>query len=92
MPDEAMHIAAGMQVAGFRSIVATMWAMDDDTGPFVSEKVYDRLLRNAAEKFDSTEAAVSLNDAVLALRKVKDESGKPKYEVEQWVPFVHIGV
>jgi hypothetical protein len=92
MPDEAMHIAAGMQVAGFRSVVATMWAMDDRTGPFVAEKVYDRLLRNASDKFDSTEAAVSLNHAVRALRKVKDKKGKPEYEVDQWVPFVHIGV
>jgi CHAT domain-containing protein len=92
MPDEAMHIAAGMQVAGFRSVIATMWAMDNRTGPFVAEKVYDRLLVYGSEKFDSTEAAVSLNDAVRALRKVKDESGDPEYEVDQWIPFVHIGV
>jgi CHAT domain-containing protein len=36
-PDEAMHIAAGMQAAGFRSIIATMWAISDQAasaGPF----------------------------------------------------------
>jgi tetratricopeptide (TPR) repeat protein len=92
MPDEAMHIAAGMQVAGFRSVIATMWAMDDRTGPFVAEKVYGRLLRNGPDGFDSTEAAVSLNEAICDLRKVKDKRGKPKYEVDQWVPFIHIGV
>jgi tetratricopeptide (TPR) repeat protein len=92
MPDEAMHLAAGMQVAGFRSVIATMWAMDDRTGPFVAERVYDRLLRDALDKFDSTLAAVSLNDAVRALRKVKDAKGNPKYDVDQWVPFIHIGV
>jgi tetratricopeptide (TPR) repeat protein len=92
MPDEAMHIAAGMQVAGFRSVIATMWAMDDSTGPFVAEKVYGRLLRNGPDGFDSTEAAVSLNEAVCALRKVKDEHGTPQYELESWVPFIHIGV
>jgi CHAT domain-containing protein len=92
MPDEAMHIAAGIQVAGFRSVVATMWAMDDRAGPVVAEEVYDRLLRNASDKFDSTEAAVSLNNAVCALRKVKDQSGNPKYDVDQWVLFIHIGV
>jgi tetratricopeptide (TPR) repeat protein len=92
MPDEAMHIAAGMQVAGFRSIIATMWAMDDRTGPFVADEVYGRLLRNGPVGFDSTEAAASLNDAVCALRKVKDERGTPQYELESWVPFIHIGV
>jgi tetratricopeptide (TPR) repeat protein len=92
MPDEAMHIAAGMQVAGFRSVIATMWGMDDSTGPFVAEKVYDRLLRNASDKFDSTEAAAALNNAVRALRKVKDQNGNSVHDVDQWVPFIHIGV
>jgi CHAT domain-containing protein len=25
LPDEAMHLAASLQFAGFRSVVATMW-------------------------------------------------------------------
>jgi CHAT domain-containing protein len=92
MPDEAMHIAAGMQVAGFRSIIATIWAMDDRSGPLVAEKVYNHLLRNGPDNFDSTEAAAALNEDVRSLRKVKDESGAPEFELDQWVPFIHIGV
>jgi CHAT domain-containing protein len=80
-----VHVAAGMQVAGFRSVVATMWAIDDSSGPIMTEKVYDHLLRNASDGFDSTEAALTLNGAVETLRK-------NQYRPEQWVPFIHVGV
>jgi CHAT domain-containing protein len=86
LPDEAMHIAAGMQVAGFRSVIATMWAIGDGTGPVVAENVYGHLLRNGPDGFDSTEAAFGLNTGVQLLRKAK------KYPTEEWMPFIHIGI
>ncbi|KAH7924066.1 hypothetical protein BV22DRAFT_537176 [Leucogyrophana mollusca] len=30
-PDEVIHLAAGMQFSGFRSVIGTMWAVDDTT-------------------------------------------------------------
>ncbi|EGO25130.1 hypothetical protein SERLADRAFT_414844 [Serpula lacrymans var. lacrymans S7.9] len=30
MPDEVIHLAAGMQFSGFRSVIGTMWAVDDE--------------------------------------------------------------
>ncbi|KAF9224175.1 hypothetical protein BS17DRAFT_830706 [Gyrodon lividus] len=30
-PDEAIHLAAGMQFSGFRSVIGTMWALDDSS-------------------------------------------------------------
>jgi tetratricopeptide (TPR) repeat protein len=85
LPDEAMHIAAGMLIAGFRSVVATMWTISDGTGPRLAEKVYGHLLRNESDAFDSTEAAFALNEGVQILRKAK-------YPTSDWVPFIHIGV
>jgi CHAT domain-containing protein len=40
-PDEALHLAAGFQVSGFRSVIGTMWAMGDETGPIAAEAIYD---------------------------------------------------
>jgi tetratricopeptide (TPR) repeat protein/CHAT domain-containing protein len=87
LPDEAMHIAAGMQVAGFRSVIATMWAMGDSTGPTAAKTIYERLFRNAPQRFDSSEAAYALNEAVQVLRKADR-----KTTTEQWAPFIHIGI
>lgn len=40
MPDEAMHLAAGLQSAGFSSIISTLWTIDDYTAPRVAAEVY----------------------------------------------------
>jgi CHAT domain-containing protein len=85
LPDEAMHIAAGMLKAGFRSVVATMWTISDGAGPRVAEKVYGHLFRNESDGFDSTEAAFALNEGVQSIRKAK-------YPTSDWVPFIHIGI
>jgi tetratricopeptide (TPR) repeat protein len=39
-PDEAMHVAGGLYFAGFRGVIATMWALGDDTGPAMAELFY----------------------------------------------------
>jgi tetratricopeptide (TPR) repeat protein len=85
VPDEAMHIAAGMQVAGFRSVIASMWAISDRSAPILAEKVYSHLLSPLAEQSDSTNAAEALNIAVLHLRRAN-------VCLAEWVSFVHIGV
>ncbi|KAG1812133.1 uncharacterized protein BJ212DRAFT_473462, partial [Suillus subaureus] len=30
IPDESIHLAAVMQFSGFRSVVGSMWPVDDD--------------------------------------------------------------
>jgi hypothetical protein len=62
-----------------------MWAIGDETGPIVAERVYEHLLRNGPEGFDSTEAAFALNEGVQALRKAR-------FAMRDWVSFIHIGV
>ena len=33
LPEEAVHLAAGMLNAGYKSVVGTMWSIEDDTAP-----------------------------------------------------------
>lgn len=83
-PDEAMHLAAGMQFAGFLGVVGTLWAMVDDDGPIVAEEFYKHMFRNG-EQADYTDAAQALAAATTALRR-------RKVPLERWINFVHYGV
>ncbi|KDN37012.1 hypothetical protein RSAG8_10465, partial [Rhizoctonia solani AG-8 WAC10335] len=44
LPDEAIHLASGMLMAGYPSVIATMWSVVDQDAPFVADKVYARLV------------------------------------------------
>ncbi|KAG8694012.1 hypothetical protein FRC08_008750 [Ceratobasidium sp. 394] len=83
--NENMSLASALQVAGFRSIVATMYAIGDDDGPVVAQTLYEYLFRDREGTTDSSEAAIGLNKAVRVLRKAK-------VPMHRWVPFIHIGV
>ncbi|TFY69727.1 hypothetical protein EVG20_g3025 [Dentipellis fragilis] len=69
LSDEAVHLAAGMQMAGYRSVVATMWSIKD--GPTVASEFYRRIFDNGRP--DCTRATHALHDAVIHLR---EDAGK----------------
>ncbi|TDL24426.1 hypothetical protein BD410DRAFT_852758 [Rickenella mellea] len=84
-PEEAVHLAAGMLLAGYRGAVATMWSIRDDDAPFVADKVYARLLNDGRP--NGSKGAEALHLAILELRK------KPGgCQFSSWVPFVYMGV
>jgi CHAT domain-containing protein len=83
-PNEGFHLAAGMQFAGFRSVVGTMWTMADEDGPLLSETFYKHMFRRKSGKVDHRDSAVALSKAVNALRR----NGVP---FERWINFVHYG-
>ncbi|KAH7334131.1 CHAT domain-containing protein, partial [Rhizoctonia solani] len=84
LPDEAVHLASGMLMAGHASVVATMWSVVDSDAPVVANKVYAQLMKNG--KLGNGEAGRALHDAVAVLRKMVGEK-----EFERWVPYIHIG-
>ena len=82
-PEEAIHLAAGMLLAGYRSVIGTMWSIQDNIAPLVADKVYAQILEDG--KLNSANAAQALQTAVRGLR----ESG---HSFAFWVPFIHMGV
>ena len=86
LPDEAIHLAAGLHYAGFRGIVGTLWSIADDTAQTMTEKVYTELFKNGTTKSNAEEAARGLNEAA---RNLRDDAQVP---LSQWVPFIHIGL
>lgn len=83
IPDENIHLSAALQHCGFRSVVGTLWEMEDGVGPMISEEFYKYMFRNPG-KIDFRDAAYALRSAVQILT----EGDVP---VERLVMFVHIG-
>ncbi|KAJ7160573.1 CHAT domain-containing protein [Mycena crocata] len=92
VPDEAMHLAATLQFAGFRGVVATLWTIIDSDGPKIADKFYEYLFRNCDPNShppilpDLTRAAEALHFAIVELRK------EPDIPFHRWVPFIHYGL
>ncbi|THU91120.1 hypothetical protein K435DRAFT_801509 [Dendrothele bispora CBS 962.96] len=90
LPEEAVHLAAGMLAVGYPGVIATMWSICDPDAPLIADKVYANLLGHR-DNSDSQKAkltpAYALHEAVKHLRK---EVGEMNFV--RWVPFVHFGV
>ncbi|KAG0699085.1 CHAT domain-containing protein [Suillus ampliporus] len=86
-PDEVIHLAAGLQFSGFKSVIGTLWVVDDDVAKHVVEAFYTRMFKGLEEEggmMDCTKAASALNHATYNV--------KNKVPLEQRIVFVHIGV
>ncbi|KIM21005.1 hypothetical protein M408DRAFT_305754 [Serendipita vermifera MAFF 305830] len=80
--EESVHLAAGMFLAGYRGVIATMWSINDSDAPQVAKEVYRHILKDG--KPTSQAAAYALHQAVEQLRV-------SSANFISWVPFIHIG-
>jgi CHAT domain-containing protein len=89
LPEEAVHIAAGMLMAGYTTVLATMWSISDKYAPMVAEDIYRRLMAEdeSCLRTHEGQAAYALHYAIGRLREVVGESN-----FMTWVPFIHLGV
>ena len=83
--DEGLHLAAGVQYCGFRSVVGTMWAMADLDGRDLAKQFYKRLFSGSSGTPYNERSAKALRFAVQKLRR------KRGMTLERWVNFVHYG-
>jgi len=68
LPEEAVHLAAGMLIAGFQSVIGTMWSIDDNDAPLLVDQLYANLFRRCTENNSSVlNSAYALHDAVIFL-------------------------
>ena len=84
-PNEAMHLAAGLQFIGYLGVIGTMWSVGDKDALSVAMHIYGELFKNGTSRASSTKAALALNQAVLLLRS-------NNVPLARWVPFVHFGL
>ncbi|KAG1857716.1 CHAT domain-containing protein [Suillus subalutaceus] len=84
-PDEVIHLAAGLQFSGFKSVIGTLWEVDDSVAKHVVEAFYKYMFNMKEDGvMDCTKAAWALNCATHAV--------KTKVPLEQRMVFIHIGV
>jgi len=92
LSDEAVHLAAGMLAAGYRSVVATMWSIKDRYGPVVAESFYKYLMEKGKASgkpgIDSSGAAHALH---YAIQDIREMLGDTEQGLLTWVPYVHFG-
>ncbi|PVF91748.1 hypothetical protein CPB86DRAFT_770310 [Serendipita vermifera] len=85
LSEEAVHVAGGMLLAGYRGVVATMWSIQDELAPIVTDEFYGHIMEGG-ERPDPRKAAEALHLSVQKLRK------KAGVKLTDWIPFVHLGI
>ncbi|KAG2356013.1 hypothetical protein BDR07DRAFT_1613351 [Suillus spraguei] len=84
-PDEVIHLAAGLQFSGFKSVIGTLWEVDDSVAKHVVKAFYENMFKDLKDGvMDCTKAAWALNRATHAVKK--------EVPLEQRMVFIHIGV
>jgi CHAT domain-containing protein len=83
-PDEVIHLAAGLQFAGVKSVIGTLWKVNDSTVQHLVEAFYKNFCGNG--KMNSKRAAQALHQAVQSLARDQD------MPLDQRIVFMHIGV
>ncbi len=76
--DEAIHLAASMQLLGYRNVIATMWSIYDSLAPQIADTVYDALS-------STSDVAYALHQAVANLR------AQHPTDPLAWAPYLHTG-
>ncbi|EKM60603.1 uncharacterized protein PHACADRAFT_133212 [Phanerochaete carnosa HHB-10118-sp] len=90
--DEALNLAAAMQFSGFKSVVGTMWQLQDEDGPTFAKAFYDALFAEQRDKSDTPQGSeVGFKRAARALCSAAKEMRRNGANLERWVNFVHIG-
>jgi CHAT domain-containing protein len=86
--DEAVHLSAAFQMAGYRHVIGTLWAVTDQTSAGLSADVYDQLSGRTSgdlDVLDTRDTAVAVHHAVRKLRE------RHRALPLRWIPYVHIG-
>ncbi|KAF9234290.1 CHAT domain-containing protein [Melanogaster broomeanus] len=82
-PDEVIHLAAGLQFMGVKSVIGTLWHVHDEVTYKLVLAFYKEFCKNGT--LDCTMAARALHEAVATLAK----DGVP---LQERAMFVHIGI
>ncbi|TDD86692.1 CHAT domain-containing protein [Actinomadura darangshiensis] len=83
--DEAVHVTAAFQLVGYRSVVGTLWPVNDRAAATIAENFYTNLTRAGSTVPDPTAGAPALHHAVHAHRA--RYPGLPT----QWASYIHHG-
>ncbi|KAG2342986.1 hypothetical protein BDR05DRAFT_989973 [Suillus weaverae] len=69
-PDEVIHLAAGLQFSGFKSVIGTLWVVDDAVAKHVVKAFYEKMFEDLEDGgvMDCRKAARALNHATHTVK------------------------
>ncbi|KAF8833878.1 hypothetical protein BDN67DRAFT_985738, partial [Paxillus ammoniavirescens] len=82
-PDEMIHLAAGLQFGGVKSVIGTQWSVHDGVAFLLASEVYKEFCADGV--MDCTRAARALHQALQSLRK-------QEIPLREQIMFIHIGI
>lgn len=85
LADEAIHITAAFQLAGYSHVVGTLWPVGDAAAAAVADGFYRRLTHNGLRPPDTGEAARALHET---LRELRDRF---LMTPTRWAAYLHMG-
>lgn len=80
--DEGLHLAGGLQLAGFRHVVGTLWEIEDTLSVRIAEQVYEGL---GAPRPVADRAPYAVREAV---RGIRDRYPRTP---SLWAAHIHVG-
>ncbi|KAF9527661.1 CHAT domain-containing protein [Crepidotus variabilis] len=92
LSEEAAHLAAGMLAAGYRSVVATMWSIQDKFAEEIADNFYKFILETDDKRvvghLSSGKAPYALH---WATKKIRETYGNSDIALLACIPYVHFG-
>jgi tetratricopeptide (TPR) repeat protein len=83
--DETVHITSAFQLAGYRNVIGTLWAVHDAAARDIAIEFYRRLTKDGAQVPAVDESANALHHVIRCRR-----NRNPAYPA-LWTTHVHIG-
>ncbi len=85
LADEAVHITAAFQIAGYQQVIGALWPVNDQIATLIAHLFYDVLTSHGSSRPHLESAARALHQAV---RQVRDDyRGNPT----AWAAHIHVG-
>jgi tetratricopeptide (TPR) repeat protein len=85
LPDEAITMAAALQIAGFHHVIATLWPIRDAIAAETARNFYQALI---ASRGDQPAGAPAAADALhAAVRHLRSDHADPA----DWAAYIHCG-
>jgi CHAT domain len=84
--DEAIHLSAAFQIAGYRRVIGTLWPVHDHAATRVAIEFYTYLTGDGRHPIHAADAALALHHVVRQLR------GEHPERPTRWAAHIHTGI
>ena len=93
--DESINLVSAMQLAGFPSVIGSLWQVEDQPLADIAKGVYKAML-SGGDKFNNERSAEGLHHELRILREqtciIGGSESKARNDPIVWAPYIHVGI